>query len=293
MRILVTGAGGVLCRQVVARLRAGGHEVIATGRRLGNGVDVRWDITAEAAPATNSNVAVVVHAAARMGRYQQPVSESLPLFETNTIGTLRVASWCAQREVPTLVLLSSAIVYGNWQDRPKLESDPVYPWFAGPYAASKWCAEQAAALMDQQGRMLCILRLSSLYGPGYDTALPQRLLHAAQETGQIVLNPPFDDRFGLLHARDAALTVSRVVEKPTAGIWNVGGGKTTSVQALASICAQASKAKLVLKKSAQARPSRIINWVDDTRARQKWGHLDSISLEEGIGELADQLKGFK
>jgi nucleoside-diphosphate-sugar epimerase len=286
MKVLVTGAAGVLGRLIVAHLRQSGHDVIGTGRRSHDGTDILWDVATQAAPEPDLVVDAVVHAAARIGHYRQGCTEALPLFETNELGTLRVAQWCATKKARKLVLISGAIVYGHWGEAPKYETDPTEPWKAGPYAASKYAAELSAALVREAGCALSILRLSSLYAAGYRTGLIPRLLRTGQTTGQIKIAAPFDDGFDLLHSADAARTICRTIEQAGDGLWNVGAGKLTTIRELAETCASAVGAKFVLEGAAPKRAPQIINWVNDDKARTELGHTTSVSLVAGIAESA-------
>jgi nucleoside-diphosphate-sugar epimerase len=286
MKVLVTGAGGVLGGLIVTQLRRTGHEVIGAGRRPHDGIDILWDVAAQAAPEPDLVVDAVVHAAARIGGYRQAFTEALPLFETNELGTLRVAQWCSATKVEKLVLISGAIVYGHWGQAPKYETDPAEPWKAGPYAASKYAAELCAALVREAGCALSILRLSSLYGVGYTTGLIPRLLRTGHTTGQIKIAAPFEDAFDLLHSADATRTICRAVEQAGDGLWNVGAGKLTTIRELAETCACAVGAKFMLEETAPKRAPQIINWVNDDKARTKLDHTTSVSLAAGIAESA-------
>ena len=287
--VLVTGASGVLGRQVVLRLRAAGRNVVACGRAGGSEVDARWDVTKQDTPQPNCKPSVVVHAAARLGSYQQPLSEAIPLFETNVEGTLRVARWCISVEVQTLILISSAIVYGEWKNAAKSEEDPVQPWLAGPYAVSKWCSEQVAPLVRSAGIGLTILRLSSLYGIGYAGGLIPQLLRSGQRNGSIPLDPPYNDAFDLLHVSDAASTILCAMDGNRTGIWNLGGGALTTIRDVAETCAKQFNVRVNLSNSASSRGPRIINWVDDEKARGHLGHKNRVTLDLGISEIAQSM----
>jgi UDP-glucose 4-epimerase len=286
LRVLVTGGAGNLGRQITGTLRAAGHPVIVCGRASAGEVDSIWDIAQHEAPQPDCQPEVVVHAAARVGSYQQPLAEAGPLMAVNVLGTLRVARWCVARGVRRLIIVSSAIVYGEWQGAPKSEVDPVKPWVAGAYAVSKWCGEQVAELVKPAGCELTVLRLSSLYGPGYRRGLIQRLLQEGRETGAICLQPPFDDAFDLQHVVDAAHTVSRAVESSQTGLWNLGSGKLAAIRELAEICAGQTGAQLTFADALPARPGRILNWMNDQAARSELGHGNQVSLEQGIAEIA-------
>ena len=287
--ILVTGAAGVLGRQIVGVLRSAGYRVLACGRRAAHGLDAVWDVSHQESPDPEPLPGVVVHAAARTGRYRQPISEAAPLFEVNVSGTLKVARWCEVKQVKRLVLVSGAVVYGRWTDSPKGEADPPYPWVAGPYAVSKWCGEQAASLILNGDTELTILRLSSLYGPGYNDGLPQRLLREAREDGSLALAPPLDDSFDLLHVSDAASTIRRAIESEASGLWNVGSGELTTIHRLGEVCAERAGATVTVLDSSAERPRRILNWVDDGKARRELGHVNELTLDSGVEEIAGGL----
>ncbi len=287
--VLITGASGVLGKQVVAQLRAAGYSVVGCDKQAGEHADAQWDITVQDAPEPDCSPAVVVHAAAQVGRYQHPLAEARPLFDVNVAGTLRVIQWCEARQVKRLILISGAIVYGAWMDKPKSETDPAQPWLAGAYAASKYGSEQVARLLTSCD--VTILRLSSLYGAGYARGLIQRLVGQPRQENCVRLDPPFDDAFDLLHVADAARTILRAVESPPAGLWNVGSGTLTTIREVAARCAEIVGVPVLFSESNPTRPARILNWVDDQRARRELGHTNQITLEQGIMEIVQRLQG--
>ena len=265
------------------------HNVLACGRVAAENVDVEWDLSREDSDEPEWNPKVVVHAAARVGSYQQPLSEATFLFDVNVTGTLRVVKWCIERRAQRLVLISGAIVYGEWTGSPKTEDDPARPWVAGPYAVSKWCSEQVATLTIGSGVELTVLRLSSLYGEGYSLGLIQSFLGEGKREGTITLKPPFDDGFDLLHVSDAARTVRLAVEKDSPGVWNVGSGRISTIRELAESCAGHVGGQVAYSGSGCCRPPRIINWVDDGRARRELRHCNETDLDRAIAKIAQSL----
>jgi len=252
-------------------------------------VDAVWDISQQEGPDIDCQPEAVVHVAARIGSYRQPISEATDLFDVNVGGTLRVAQWCVSRQVSQLILISGAIVYGEWTDSSKDEDQLPSPWAAGPYAVSKWCGEQAASLVKDAGIKLTILRLSSLYGEGYERGLVQRLLQQGQEIGTIELRPPFDDSFDLLNVADAAKTVCLAFEGGQEGTWNVGGGSLTTVHELVEACSRQVGAQVSYSDEDPERSPRIINWVNDQKARAELGHANHVSLNAGIAAIAAEI----
>lgn len=287
--VLVTGGSGVFGRQIVSSLRMRNYNVVACGRTAGEKVDATWDISQQEAPAPDCKPSTVVHAAALIGHYHQPLSEANTLLNVNVTGTLRVANWCVMRGVEQLVLVSGAIVYGKWNGTPKSEADAVKPWLAGAYAISKWGSEQVADMVTKAGCRLAILRLSSLYGIGYNKGLIQKILLEGRHSGTIDIKPPFDDAFDLLHVSDAVQAVERVIENNQTGLWNIGSGKLTTIQELAEVCARQLNAKVALSDTESMRPSRIINWVEDRKARSELGHANQVALNMGVSQIAQAL----
>ncbi|MBI5568750.1 MAG: NAD(P)-dependent oxidoreductase [Desulfomonile tiedjei] len=284
IEVLVTGASGVLGREVVRQLRDAACKVWSCTRTPCEESDSVWNILGQDAPEPDCTPTVVVHCAARIGRLKEPYSEAWAHFAVNVMGTLKVTNWCLARGVRRLILTSSAIVYGEWQDRPKSERDAIRPWAAGPYAASKACAEHAAEVMAYAGGELTILRLSSLYGGGYRTGLIPRLLSEGMETHRIKVYTPISS-FALLHVDDAARTVASAVFAGKAGLWTVGSEKLTTILELAEVCARQVDARVVVSEGSPDQPGRIVNWVDDSRARTDLGHRNSITLEAGVSQI--------
>jgi len=289
IEVLVTGGNGVLGSAIAQELRDAGSDVITSGRTLGDTVDIRWDISSQDSPEPNCQPTVVVHSAAHIGRYGPRLDGADSQFDVNVTGTLRVVRWCAEKNVKKLVLVSGAVVYGRWDESPKYESDTAEPWYAGPYAVSKWASEGVASLFMGLGGQVTILRLSSLYGSSYQTGLIPRFLEQGAQTGTIHIEPPFDDSFDLLHVADAARTVRSAVESESYGVWNAGCGNLVTIQTLAEACSKQVNAVLTLSDAPSPRPGRITNWVDDTKARKELGHTNSVSLSNGISEIAQTM----
>ena len=289
LRVLVTGASGALGAASVRALRTAGHDVVGCGRVMESGVVAKWDIASQDGPEPDQRADVVVHAAALRGGYGQMLDDAERLFDVNVTGTLRVARWCISRGVSRLVLVSGAIVYGEWDMNPKSEADEIIPWVAGPYAVSKWCSEQVARLVEGQGLELTTLRFSSLYGAAYGDGLPRRLLAEGNRNGTILVTPPTDDAFGLLHVSDAARTVRLAVESPLTGLWNAGGGTRTTIAALAEGCGRQVSCEVRYSDGGAERAPRTLNWVDDGKAREELGHTNEITLDMGLAEIAHGL----
>lgn len=172
MRILVTGATGFVGQHLVAKLKAGGNQVVALrrGGAASAGPDIlagpadlaeidRWD----AWPAA---VEAVVHLAAlNPGRREAGAADPAALRHANVDGTAALARRAAREGVGRMIFLSSANVHAARNGAGIRESDPLAP--RSPYAVSKKQAEEAfwnnLAGTATQG---CVLRPAPVYGAG-------------------------------------------------------------------------------------------------------------------------------
>ncbi len=173
-RILVTGASGFVGRALVPALLARGHQVISAVRpghensRAGTGARLIGDI----GPDTDwrdalANVEAVVHLAARVHVMKESGLDQEALYRrTNTEGTRRLAVEAVAAGVKRLVFLSTVKVNGEQTPGdPFTEADPPNP--AGPYARSKWAAEEALAEVAAATTIeIVILRPPLVYGEG-------------------------------------------------------------------------------------------------------------------------------
>jgi len=155
-RVLVTGASGLVGRQVVARL-AGADDVAAVvavdlrpppaGERLPDVTYAEGDVRDAALAKTLEEHAVdgVVHLAAVVT--PGPGSSRQREYEIDVLGTRNVLDACLRAGVRQLVYTSSGAAYGYHADNPVplRESDPLRGNEAFAYAWHKRLAEEALA----------------------------------------------------------------------------------------------------------------------------------------------------
>jgi UDP-glucose 4-epimerase len=165
MRVLLTGAAGLVGRAAVPVLRAAGHTVVTTDRAdldIPADLDIRGDLTDAAQVAGligGGRFAAVVHAAAipRPGRH--PADEVL---RNNLMAAFNVIEACAGSGVRRLVNISSVGVLGlHYAYRPLLpeylpidEDHPLRP--QDPYGLGKLFGEQLCDAAVARSGLRCI-----------------------------------------------------------------------------------------------------------------------------------------
>ena len=204
-QLLITGASGFLGRAIAAQAEADGVAVRCTGRTpnpspllpnyhsadLTNGdcVDGLFD-----------SVTQVIHSAGLAHQFGNQDDIADRFQRVNVDATRNVATAAARAGVEQFVLVSSVSVYGTQTNSPVPDDAPCHP--VGPYAESKWQAEQVAMeIADQAGMRLTILRMATIYGeqdPGNVLKLVQAI-----DSGRFVWIGRGRNMKSLIHVDDA------------------------------------------------------------------------------------------
>ncbi|MET9089626.1 NAD-dependent epimerase/dehydratase family protein [Streptomyces sp. NPDC004237] len=165
LRIVVTGAAGMLGSHLVARLAADGHEVL--------GLDVRdvsplpdgarhtvADIRDGAALARAfAGADAVIHSAAALPSYPADQIRSITVDGTRSVLTAAEAA-----RVARVIHISSTAVYGLPKLVPTPEEYPRTP--VDPYSRAKAEAEVICEQFRARGMCLPVLRPKTFLGPG-------------------------------------------------------------------------------------------------------------------------------
>lgn len=176
MRILVTGATGLIGSALVPRLTAAGHEVLRLVRSEPAGNDeVRWDPEErriDAASLEGIDAAVHLAGESLMGRWSE--GKKRRILKSRVDGTLLLCETLAGLESPPKVLVASSAVgyYGEKGEQPLGESAP-----AGEAFLSEVCRQWEAATKPaaKKGIRVVNLRTAPVLTP-QGGALGQMLL---------------------------------------------------------------------------------------------------------------------
>ncbi|MEZ0493762.1 NAD-dependent epimerase/dehydratase family protein [Kineococcus sp. TBRC 1896] len=318
MKVLVTGASGMLGRETARALAARGDDVRVLQRRTAGGgfAEVLGSVTDPAACARAvEGVQAVVHLAAKVS-----VTGPHPEYvATNVEGTANLLLAARAAGVSRFVMVSSPSVAHAGSALVGVGTTPADPAAAhGSYAQTKAQAELLALAADSPAFAVCAVRPHIVLGPG-DTQLVQRIADRAR-AGRL---PLLDDGTALIdttyvdNAVDALLAA--LDRCPDDGVHGqafvvTNGEPRTVSEVFARICAAAGvpaptrRVPSVLAKAAGSVVERVwtrfglpdeppmtrflaeqlstAHWFDIARTRERLGWTPRVPLDEGFGRLA-------
>jgi nucleoside-diphosphate-sugar epimerase len=225
MRILLAGATGVIGRQAVPVLAAGGHQVTGLARtptRLPDAEVVAADALDLAAvqPAVRAAAPeVIVHMLTAIPDPIDPRHLARDMTLTNRLRTQGTANLLAAADGARVIAQGVAYAYDPAGSPVKDEDAPL--WRNPP----RQFVPAVAAAAEQERRVAAagglVLRLGHLYGPGTsyasDGGLNRRL-----RAGKLPLIGDGAAMFSFIHAHDAATAILAAVEHPAArGVLNI------------------------------------------------------------------------
>lgn len=245
MRIVVTGASGFIGRPLTASLAAHGHEGVAVGRRLIQGVPESWTALTRAAAleakAAQSRCDAIIHLEVKHHVACPTAADRDEFTAVNVEGTKTWLDWADNHGVSRFVLASSVKAVhqsgGICDENAPLET-------ADAYGASKAAAEEAVRSWANaaRDRLATILRFAPVYGPGNGA-------NAASFARQILRGKPCligsgRARKSLLSLRNAVAAIEYAAARNETGctVFNVSDVGSISLKELARLISAAARA---------------------------------------------------
>jgi UDP-glucose 4-epimerase len=245
MRIVVTGASGFIGRPLIASLAAHGHDGVAVGRRLIQGVPETWTALtradALAAKEGQSRCDTIIHLEVKHHVGFPTAADRDGFTAVNVEGTKTWLDWADNHRVNRFVLASSVKAVhqsgGTCDENEPLETSDAY-------GSSKAAAEEAVRAWANatRNRTATILRFAPVYGPGNEA-------NAASFARQILRGKPCligsgRARKSLLSLRNAVAAIEYALAREETGctVFNVSDVGTVSLKELACLISTAARA---------------------------------------------------
>ncbi|MET0713946.1 MAG: NAD-dependent epimerase/dehydratase family protein, partial [Mycetocola sp.] len=317
MKVLVTGASGLLGRAVAAELLTAGHEVRCFQRRpsgVAGASDSLGSLTdPHAVTRAVSGQDAVVHLAAKVSLAGDPAD----FDRVNVGGTRNLLDAARAAGIARLVYVSSPSVAHAGTSIVGDDALPADPLRArGDYARTKAEAELLALAADSDSFRVVAVRPHLVWGPG-DTQLVERVVERARQgrlplldNGAALIDTIYIDnaasaiaaalaRVDSVHGNAYVLTNGepRPVAELLAGICAAAGVKSPRWRVPASVARTAGsliEAVWRLKPGVDEPPmTRFLaeqlstaHWFDQRRTRVDLEWTPAVSLDEGFRRLA-------
>jgi nucleoside-diphosphate-sugar epimerase len=236
MRILITGAGGLIGSHLVPLLEKE-HELITVSGKINNAgnlnIDFSKDWSTDLLPA---GIDAIVHLA-QSEDFRDFPGKAKSVFNVNTVSTLNLADFAVKAGIKKFIYASSAGIYGNSDDAFTEEQQIIYKKEMGFYLGTKYCSEvilnNYTTLLDVQQ-----LRFFFVYGKGQrkDMLIP-RLINNVKAENPITLLGKDGIKINPLHASDAAKAIKAALDLQGSHIINAGGPEVLSLRKICEIIA--------------------------------------------------------
>jgi UDP-glucose 4-epimerase len=242
--VAITGASGFIGRRISkAALDAGWHV-----RALARTPDtlprefspMYWDMEDWMAPAALEGADAIIHGAAYRPDNLDDPSQAEACMRVNAGGTLALLESAQAAGVKRFIYLSAGNAYNTTQS-PIPETAPLFPTrHATYYLSSKLMGEIYVSHWDQTGKLPgCILRISSVYGPGMDERG-----FIVETASKLAARQPVNLRNGgkfsadMVYVDDVAHAAAAALDAPFRGAINIGGGCAFTVREIACMLAE-------------------------------------------------------
>ncbi len=304
MKILVTGGAGFIGSHIVEHYQGKATEIrvldnLRSGyRRNLDGFDCTFiegsvtdrDLVKKAV----QGVDYVFHMAALVS-VPESMEKPAECVDINVHGLLNVLEEASVAGVAKLVLASSAAVYGDNPEVPKVET--MLPEPKSPYAITKLDGEYYLGMFQREGRLeTTAVRFFNVFGPrqdpkgAYAAAVPI-FIEKAIKGDDITVYGDGEQTRDFIYVKDIVGALVFAVETPgVTGVFNAGyGGQITINQLAGQLVTSAGSASKILH--APERPGDVKHSRASTQRLLDAGWKPRHTLEEGLSATFDYFKG--
>ena len=301
MKIIVTGGAGFVGSHLTELLIKNGHfpiiiDNLNTGKFKyikkfvdeGKADFIKLDIRNFNNLMKLPKCSAVIHLAA-IASVIESIDNPSFVNDVNVNGTLNVLEFCRKKKIKKFIFTSSAAIFGNNESK-ITESSPTVPTTV--YGSSKLTGEQYCRIYSELfGITTIILRPFNIYGPRqndtYAGVITKFLNRLKKNKPPIIFGTGKQTR-DFIHAHDVARAFFLALgyNKTKFDVFNLGTGKSTSINTLARYFLNSTKKRSMRPIHRKAIPGIIIyNSMNNTKLKKGLGLIPSVSLKQGLSDL--------
>jgi nucleoside-diphosphate-sugar epimerase len=285
LRVLVTGANGLLGGFLCTELTRQGMALVPTGRRsekIAKNVTYQrceLDLSEEVDQLLGRTACdAVVHCAT-----QKDGEDGIPFVRNNLVSTINLAEASRRHGVRKLIFASTISVYEG--DGPFQEDSPTR--IENPYALSKIAAEHALQLFARDDFQVVTLRLAGLHGKARKDGVINSMIRNAVSGRALKVDEP-QSCFSFTFMEDFSETMITLLKLawPTPyAVYNLASPDTLSLSQLARLIVARSGSDSVLDNGNGMARNRTMSVV---RLSRSFG-VTARSIEARIKEMTNEL----
>lgn len=289
MKIVVTGASGLLGRYLISQLKVENIEYIALTRKSNtNSENIYTDYSKESLQKVMKNGKVLIHLAGSrvnydyINDYQNEIDMLYNLLET-----------AKKFNYEKVIIASTISVYGHQDRLPWSENLTVEP--KSNYALNKVLIEQISLLYNRQTNMdISILRLSHMFGLNEQNNYMINLFMRKAFNRQILtVKGEAKVKREFLYAKDAALAIINVISNSgVSGVYNIKGSELLNNMEVAVKINQVFDNHL-LRHTNKFHPDKFHpSYMDGSLSEKELNYKPLYSFEAAMHEIYEQMKGL-
>lgn len=240
MRVLVTGATGLIGANLVMSLVNQGHNVVALSRRpihlkaplLSNVViDFEDGLNFDRVSAP---VDAIVHLA-QSEKFRDFPAQAVDIFSTNLRSTVGLLDWAHRRDVKHFIYASTGGVYADSARYLEASTPLKTPGELDFYFSTKLASEAFVQCYSDEFTV-AVMRFFFVYGPNQNRKmLLPRIFDRIQNGEEIFLEGDGGLKFNPIHVSDAVRTIQASLNNPRTLVTNVAGPEVLSLREASEI----------------------------------------------------------
>jgi nucleoside-diphosphate-sugar epimerase len=233
------------------------------------------------------NQEVVIHLAAKIS-VNESIENPNETFDVNVNGTKNVLKACKKNNIKKLIVASSAAVYGENTSQSKLKeiskTNPI-----SPYGESKLLMEnEINKFQIKNSNLKCIiLRFFNIFGKGqsseYAGVITKFIEKISTNESIEIFGDGLQER-DFISVDDVIESILNAIKNGTGGTYNIGSGKTTTINDLAKVIISISKKNIKISHLSPKKGDIKFSGADITLAKNEIKYSPKFNLEK-IKEL--------